>query len=122
MKKQKMIRNFEAISKYDIYDNYNIILEKKFKGRTLKSFINSLKSNKFKEKPPFLEEFYKKYPYEFEEKKIVENEDELFLKINNSDNLKEENDRKLKSDNSKKNELRSSFSTKILKNLNIQTI
>ena len=110
-----MIRNFEAISKYDIYSNYNYVLEKKFKDRSLKSFINSLKYNKVKEKAPFLEEFYKKYPYDFEEKKIVGNEDELFLKINNSNNLKEEDEHKLKSDISKKNELRCSFSTKIYK-------
>ena len=110
-----MIRNFEAISKYDIYSNYNAVLEKKFKDRSLKSFINSLKYNKIKEKAPFLEEFYKKYPYEFEEKKIPENEDELFLKINNSNNLKEENEHKVKTDISKKNELRCSFSTKIYK-------
>ena len=115
MKKQKMIRNFEAISKYEIYSNYNNVLEKKFKDRSLKSFIYSLKYNKIKEKAPFLEEFYKKYPYEFEEKKILENEDELFHKINNSNDLKEENDHKLKSDISKKNELRCSFSTKIYK-------
>ena len=47
-KKEKMIRNFEAISKYDIYSKYNVILEKKFKDKSLKSFIYSLKNPKRK--------------------------------------------------------------------------
>ena len=110
MKKQKMIRNFEAISKYDIYSKYNFALEKNFKDRSLKSFIYSLKYKKYKEKEQFLDEFYRKYPYDFEDKKIVEDCNEDFLKIDES--KKEE---KLKPEQTKniKTELRCSFSTKI---------
>ena len=108
-KKEKMIRNFEAISKYDIYSKYNVILEKKFKDKSLKSFIYSLKNPKKKEKLQFLDEFYKKYPYDFEDKKIVEVENEDFLKI---DDPKKDDDQKLNSPKNIKTELRSSFSTK----------
>ena len=103
-KKDKMIRNFEAISKYDIYSKYNVILEKKFKDKSLKSFIDNLRNKRFKEKEPFLEEFYKKHPYDFELKKNIENENEDFLNF-----INEEKDYSPKNI---KNELRCSFSTK----------
>ena len=80
-----MIRNFEAISKYDIYSKYNVILEKKFKDKSLKSFIDNLRNKRFKEKEPFLEEFYKKHPYDFELKKNIENENEDFLNFINEE-------------------------------------
>ena len=74
-----MIRLFESIAKYDIYSKYKLVLDKKFKDRSLKSLIDSLKSLKRCEKVPFLEEFYKKYPYDFEDKNFDEENSE-FLK------------------------------------------
>ena len=90
MKKKRMIRNFEAISKYDIYSKYNVELERQFKDRSLKSFVYNLKNKKTKERPQFLDEFYKKYPYEFEGKKTVENDIENFLKFDDSISVKED--------------------------------
>ena len=55
-----MIREFESISKYDIYSKYNYSLDKKFKDNSLKSFIRSLKSFKPNEKELLLLEFSKK--------------------------------------------------------------
>jgi len=114
MKKKRMIRNFEAISKYDIYSKYNVELERQFKDRSLKSFVYNLKNKKTKERPQFLDEFYKKYPYEFEGKKTVENDIENFLKFDDSISVKEDKNSKLKanSPDNVKTELRCSFSTK----------
>ena len=113
MKKEKMIRNFEAISKYDIYSKYNFVLDKKFKDRSLKSFIYSLKNKKTKDALSFLEEFYRKYPYEFEAKKTVDECNQSFFKLIESLPLNEDKESKGK-ENSPKNikpELRCSFST-----------
>ena len=114
-----MIRLFEAISKYDIYSKYNSVLDKKFKDRSLKSFIDSLKTLKRREKAQFLEEFYKKYPYDFEEKNFDEeknfNEEkkDLSLKIKELDNAEEEKENEIKqrqkSSNNIKSDLRTSF-------------
>ena len=111
MKKEKMIKSFESISKYDIYSKYNSVLDKKFKDRSLKFFIYSLKYKKYKEKAPFLEEFYKKYPYEFEKNNITEEDKANFL---NELNIEDEKEIKNKDNNqdNKKIQLRFSYSTR----------
>ena len=113
MKKEKMLKVFEPISKFDIYSRYSNTLEKKFKDKSLKSFVNSLKHLKPREKEPFLVEFLKKHPYEFEEKKILDDDNNEFsLRIQR---YEEERDREKepKINNSPiKYELRSSFSSK----------
>ena len=116
MKKEKMIRAFETISKYDVYSKYNSSLEKKFKDKSLKSFINSLKFFKPKQKEPFLVEFSKKYPYDFEEKKYIDDENQISIKIEEYRRIKEEKEKekqeRFNSPKLGKYELRSSFSTK----------
>ena len=116
MKKEKMIRAFETISKYDIYSNYNNSLEKIFKDKSLKSFINYLKYFKPKQKEPFLVEFSKKYPYVFEDKKNNDEENQISIKIEEYKRIKEEKEKekqeRLNSPKFGKYELRSSFSTK----------
>ena len=113
MKKEKMIRNFEAISKYDIYSKYNFVLDKKFKDRSLKSFIYSLKNKKTKDALSFLEEFYRKYPYEFEPKKTIDDCNQSFFKLIESLPIQEDKESKGKENSPKniKTELRCSFST-----------
>ena len=116
MKKQKMIRAFETISKYDIYSKYNYSLEKKFKDKSLKSFIHSLKFFKPKQKEPFLVEFSKKYPYDFDDKKYNDDENQISIKIEEYRRIKEEKEKekqeRFNSPKIEKYELRSSFSTK----------
>ena len=116
MKKEKMIRSFETISKYDVYSKYNNSLDKKFKDKSLKSFINSLKYFKPKQKEPFLVEFSKKYPYDFESKKYNDEENQMSIKIEEYRRIKEEKEKerqeRLNSSKFEKYELRSSFSTK----------
>ena len=111
-----MIREFESISKFDIYSKYNHSLNKKFKDNSLKSFIRSLKSFKPKEKDLFLVEFSKNYPYNFEAKKIVNDENEISIRIEEFRRIKEEKEKqKQERFNSPKKgniELRSSFSSK----------
>ena len=116
MKREKMIRAFESISKYDIYSKYNYSLERKFKDNSLKSFIRSLKSLKPIDKEPFLVEFYKKYPYNFEEKKFIDDENEISIRIEEFRRIKEEKEKqrqeRLNSPKNSKFELKSSFSSK----------
>ena len=116
MKREKMIREFESISKYDIYSKYNYSLDKKFKDNSLKSFIRSLKSFKPKEKELFLVEFSKKYPYNFEEKKFIDDEYEISIRIEEFRRIKEEKEKhrqeRLNSPKNGKIELKSSISYK----------
>ena len=93
MQREKMIREFELISKYDIYSKYNYSLDKKFKDNSLKSFIRSLKSFKRKEKELFLVEFSKKYPYNLEEKKFIDDENEISIRIEEFKRIKEEKEK-----------------------------
>ena len=96
MAEKKLINTFEAISKFDNFSKYNCILDQEFKDKSLKSFIISLKHYKTKDKESFIEEFYKKYPYQFEEKAIIEDDEEIFKNIAGSKNKikpeKENND------------------------------
>jgi len=116
MKREKMIREFESISKYDIYSKYNYSLDKKFKDNSLKSFIRSLKSFKRKEKELFLVEFSKKYPYNLEEKKFIDDENEISIRIEEFKRIKEEKEKqrqeRLNSPKNGKIELKSSISSK----------
>jgi len=111
-----MIREFELISKYDIYSKYNYSLDKKFKDNSLKSFIRSLKSFKPKEKELFLVEFSKKYPYNLEEKKFIDDENEISIRIEEFKRIKEEKEKqrqeRLNSPKNGKIELKSSISSK----------
>ena len=111
-----MIREFESISKYDIYSKYNYSLDKKFKDNSLKSFIRSLKSFKPNEKELLLLEFSKKKQYNFEEKKFIDDENEISIRIEEFRRIKEEKEKKIQERlNSPKNgkfELKSSFSSK----------
>ena len=66
---KKTINNFEMISNFENFSKYNSILDHEFKEKSLKNFIVSLKHYRKKERANFLEEFYKKFPYQFEEKK-----------------------------------------------------
>ena len=118
MKKIKMIRLFESIAKYDIYSKYNLVLDKKFKDRSLKSLIDSLKSLKRCEKVPFLEEFYKKYPYDFEDKNFDEENSEISLKIKEFTE-KEEKEREKEKEKEKEKELKQK--EKALNNMKIDT-
>ena len=116
MQREKMIREFELISKYDIYSKYNYSLDKKFKDNSLKSFIRSLKSFKPKEKELFLVEFSKKYPYNLEEKKFIDDENEISIRIEEFKRIKEEKEKqrqeRLNSPKNGKIELKSSISSK----------
>ena len=119
MKKEKMIRSFETISKYDVYSKYNNSLEKKFKDKSLKSFIYSLKNFQPKQKEPFLVEFSKKYPYDFENKQYNDEENQMSIKIEEYRRIKEEKEKERQERQERINspklgqyELRSSFSTK----------
>ena len=96
MADKNLINTFENISNFDNFSKYNSILDHEFKDKSLKSFIISLKHYKTKDKENFIEEFYKKYPYQFEEKKIIEDGDEIFEHIRGSRNkIKEEKEIKL---------------------------
>jgi len=82
----------------------NCILDHEFKDKSLKSFIISLKHYKTKDKENFIEEFYKKYPYQFEEKKIIEDADEVFEHIRGSKN-KITTEKEIQSNNNKQTKL-----------------
>ena len=114
MKKEKMIKSFESILKYDIYSKYNNVLDKKFKDQSLKAFIYSLKNKKYKEKVPFLDEFYKKYPYDFEKKNITEGNKAIFFNDDESIKIDEKEIKNKLNNNIKNNnnQLRFCFSTK----------
>ena len=98
---KKTINNFEKISNVYNFSKYNSILDREFKEKSLKNFIESLKHYRKKEKPNFLYELYKKFPYQFEEKKIIEEED---IKFGNMDNQNsKENDEEPKVNEEKDN-------------------
>lgn len=63
----KTLNSLDSMSKYKTYSKYNNILEKKFKGYSLKSLIRTCKNPRQYVKASFLEEFSKKYPYENEQ-------------------------------------------------------
>ena len=108
MNDKKLIKNFETISNFDKYSKYSSVLDREFKEKSLKAFIVSLKHYKTKEKENFIEEFYKKYPYQFEGKQIIINDDSLFENILKykeriENELKAKNDKRLiKNDSLKK--------------------
>lgn len=93
MSDKKLINTFENISQFDNFSKYNNILDHEFKDKSLKSFIVSLKHYKPKNRENFIEEFYKKYPYQFEEKKLIEDDETIFGRIKSSKNpIKNENE------------------------------
>ena len=100
MKDKNLINTFETIAKFDNFSKYNSILDKKFRDKSLKNFVAILKHYKTKDKGTFLEEFYKKYPYQFEEKGIIEDDDALFDHIYKS-KIKSRNEKELKPINEK---------------------
>lgn len=104
MADKNLINTFENISKFDNFSKYNCILDHEFKDKSLKSFIISLKHYKTKDKENFIEEFYKKYPYQFEEKKIIEDADEVFEHIRGSKN-KITTEKEIQSNNNKQTKL-----------------
>ena len=63
----KTLNSLDSMSKYKTYSKYNNILEKKFKGFSLKSLIRTCKHPRQFVKLKFLEEFAKKHPYENEQ-------------------------------------------------------
>ena len=87
MTDKKLINTFETIAKFDNFSKYSCILDREFKDKSLKNFIAILKHCQTRERGSFLEEFYKKYPYQFEEKGIIEEDDyDLFENITKSKN------------------------------------
>ena len=84
---KNLINTFETISNFENFSKYNSILDHEFKDKSLKSFIISLKHYKPKEKENFIEEFYKKYPYQFEEKKLIEDDDSFMENIKGLKNI-----------------------------------
>ena len=63
----KTLNSLDSMSKYKTYSKYNNILEKKFKGFSLKSLIKTCKNPRQFVKVKFLEEFARKHPYENEQ-------------------------------------------------------
>ena len=100
MEDKKLINTFETIAQFDNFSKYSYILDREFKDKSLKNFIAILKHYKTREKGKFLEEFYKKYPYQFEEKGIIGDDYDLFEIITKSKN-KSRNEKGLKSFNEK---------------------
>ena len=60
----KTLNLLDSMTKFKTYSKYNNVLEKKFKGFSLKSLIKTCKNPRQFVKAKFLEEFAKKYPYE----------------------------------------------------------
>lgn len=60
----KTLTSLDSITKYKTYSRYYNILNKRFKGNSLKSFIKTFKNPRLFVKATFLEEFAKKYPHE----------------------------------------------------------
>ncbi len=63
----KTLNSLDSMSKYKTYSKYNDVLEKKFKGYSLKSLIKTQRNPSQFVHLKFLEEFIKKYPYENDE-------------------------------------------------------
>ena len=63
----KSIKIFDSMTKYKTFSHYDKVLDKKFKGNSLKSLVYNLKHQKKFVTPKFLEEFNKKYPIENQE-------------------------------------------------------
>ena len=63
----KTLNTLDSMAKYKTYSKYNTVLEKKFKGYSLKSLIHTCKNPRQFVKVKFLEEFVKKHPYENEQ-------------------------------------------------------
>ena len=63
----KTLNSLDSMTKYKTYSRYNNILEKRFKGYSLKSLVKECKNPKQFIKVKFLEEFAKKHPYENEQ-------------------------------------------------------
>ena len=101
MNDKKLIDTFENISNFDNFSKYSYSLDREFKEKSLKSLISSLKKYKPIEKENFIERFYKKYPYQFEEKKIIEEDDSMFEYINE---LKEKREREREKEKEKEKE------------------
>jgi len=60
----KTLTSLDSITKYKTYSRYYNILNKRFKGNSLKSLIKNFKHPRLFVKAKFLEEFAKKYPHE----------------------------------------------------------
>ena len=101
MNDKKLIDTFENISNFDNFSKYSCSLDREFKDKSLKTLISSLKKYKPIEKENFIERFYKKYPYQFEEKKIIEEDDSMFEYINE---LKEKREREEEREKEKEKE------------------
>lgn len=63
----KTLNSLDSMSKYKTYSKYNTVLDKKFKGYSLKSLVKECKNPRQFVKAKFLEEFVKKHPYETEQ-------------------------------------------------------
>ena len=63
----KTINSLDSVSKFKTYSKYNNVLDKKFKGYSLKSLVRTFKNPRQFVKVKFLEEFAKKHPYENEQ-------------------------------------------------------
>ena len=63
----KTLNSLDSMTKYKTYSKYNNVLDKKFKGYSLKSFVKAFKNPRQFVKAKFLEEFARKHPYENEE-------------------------------------------------------
>ena len=60
----KTLNSLDSMSKYKTYSKYNDLLEKKFKGYSLKSLIKTHRNPVQFVEVKFLEEFIKKHPYD----------------------------------------------------------
>ena len=65
----KTLNSLDSMAKYKTYSKYNTVLDKKFKGYSLKSLVKKCKNPRQFVKAKFLEEFVKKHPYETEQYK-----------------------------------------------------
>ena len=101
-----LINTFETIMRFDNFSRCSNMLEHEFKDRSLKSFISSLKHYKSRDKKNFIEEFYKKYPYQIEEKEIVDDNNEKILKYINGSKDKMDIRKQLIISISKRNKLK----------------
>ena len=63
----KTLNSLDSMAKYKTYSKYNTVLDKKFKGYSLKSLIKECKNPRQFVKVKFLEEFVKKHPYKNEQ-------------------------------------------------------
>ena len=61
---KKTLNSLDSMTKFKTYSKYNNILDKRFKGYSLKSLIKTSRNPRQFVKVKFLEEFAKKHPYE----------------------------------------------------------